>query len=176
VLRVPGYRSRGSRFDSRRYQIFWEVVGLERGPVSLMSKTEELLARKSGRSCLESRDYGRKDPSRWPGGILLSVKVGTNFSGKWWSLGRGLRPRSLVFLSFYPLSLSTAKLVHFVAVGTCRSTWEIFLHFWISFAFIFPFFFLLVRPKCNTRVSILPAVFWMWFECHPFFLLYWTLR
>jgi hypothetical protein len=31
VVRVPGYRSRGPRFDSRRYQIFWEVVGLERG-------------------------------------------------------------------------------------------------------------------------------------------------
>jgi hypothetical protein len=34
VVRVPGYRSRGPRFDSRRYQIFWEVVGLERGPQS----------------------------------------------------------------------------------------------------------------------------------------------
>jgi hypothetical protein len=29
-------------FDSRRYQIFWEVVGLERGPLSLMSKIEGL--------------------------------------------------------------------------------------------------------------------------------------
>jgi hypothetical protein len=28
VVRVPGYRSRGPWFDSRRYQIFWEVVGL----------------------------------------------------------------------------------------------------------------------------------------------------
>jgi hypothetical protein len=44
VVRVPGYRSRGSGFDSRRYQIFWEVVGLERGPLSLMSTIEELLA------------------------------------------------------------------------------------------------------------------------------------
>jgi hypothetical protein len=30
VVRVPDYRSREPRFDSRRYQIFWEVVGLER--------------------------------------------------------------------------------------------------------------------------------------------------
>jgi hypothetical protein len=30
-------------FDSRRYQIFWEVVGLERGPLSLVRITEELL-------------------------------------------------------------------------------------------------------------------------------------
>jgi hypothetical protein len=35
-----------SRFDSRRYQIFWEVVGLEWDPLSLVSTTEELLDRK----------------------------------------------------------------------------------------------------------------------------------
>jgi len=29
--------------DSRRYQIFWVVVGLERGPLSLVSSIEELL-------------------------------------------------------------------------------------------------------------------------------------
>jgi hypothetical protein len=47
-----------SGFDSRRYQIFWEVVGLERGPFSLMSTTEELLGRKHSGSGLENRDYG----------------------------------------------------------------------------------------------------------------------
>jgi hypothetical protein len=36
----------GSGFDSRNYQIFWEVVGLERSPLSLVSTTEELLERK----------------------------------------------------------------------------------------------------------------------------------
>jgi hypothetical protein len=50
--------------DSRRYQISREVVGLERGPLSLVSTTEELLGRKSSGSCLESREYGRRDPSR----------------------------------------------------------------------------------------------------------------
>jgi hypothetical protein len=35
-----------SGFDSRRYQIFWEVVGLERGPLNLGSTIEELLDRK----------------------------------------------------------------------------------------------------------------------------------
>jgi hypothetical protein len=49
-------------FDSRRYKIFWEVVGLERGPLSLVSTIEELLERKSSGSGLESRDYGRRDP------------------------------------------------------------------------------------------------------------------
>jgi hypothetical protein len=27
VVGVPGYRSRGPEFDSRRYQLFWEAVG-----------------------------------------------------------------------------------------------------------------------------------------------------
>ena len=43
VVRVSGYRCRGLGFDSRRYQIFWVVVGLERGPLSLVRSIEELL-------------------------------------------------------------------------------------------------------------------------------------
>jgi hypothetical protein len=43
---------------------FREVVGLERGPLSLVSTTEELLGRKGSGSGLESREYGRGDPSR----------------------------------------------------------------------------------------------------------------
>jgi hypothetical protein len=39
-------------------------VGLERGPLSLVSTTEELLGRKSSDSDLEIREYGRRDPSR----------------------------------------------------------------------------------------------------------------
>jgi hypothetical protein len=62
-------------FDSRRYQIFWEVVGLERGPLSLVSTTEELLGRKSSASCLERREYGSRDPSRWPPGTLYPQKL-----------------------------------------------------------------------------------------------------
>jgi hypothetical protein len=46
VVRVPGYRSRGPGFDSRHYQIFLEVVGLERGSLSLVRIIEELLERK----------------------------------------------------------------------------------------------------------------------------------
>ena len=43
VVRVSGYRYRGLGFDSRRYQIFLLVVGLERGPLSLVRSIEELL-------------------------------------------------------------------------------------------------------------------------------------
>jgi hypothetical protein len=85
VVRVPGYRS---GFDSRRYLISLEVVGLERGPLSLVSTTEELLGRKSSGSSLENRDYGRRDPSRWPCDSPLSAKVGTSFADKRRSLSR----------------------------------------------------------------------------------------
>jgi hypothetical protein len=54
-----------SRFDSRRYKIFWEVVGLERGPLSLISTIEELLERKIGGSGLENRYYGCGDLLCW---------------------------------------------------------------------------------------------------------------
>jgi hypothetical protein len=43
---------------SRRYQIFWEVAGLEWGSPSLLS-TIELLERKSSSSGLEIQEYGR---------------------------------------------------------------------------------------------------------------------
>jgi hypothetical protein len=77
VVRVPGYR-----FDSRRYQIFCEVVSMERGPLSVVSTIEELLGSKNSGS-------GQK--------IVITalgihhadhVKVGTNFADKRRSLGR----------------------------------------------------------------------------------------
>jgi hypothetical protein len=49
-VRFPGYRYRDPGFESWRYQIFWEVVGLERGPLSLVRITEELLEWKSSGS------------------------------------------------------------------------------------------------------------------------------
>jgi hypothetical protein len=64
-----------SRFDSRRYQIFWKVVGLERGPLSLVSTSEELLGRKSSGSGLEIWEYGRREPSRWPRGTLYPQEL-----------------------------------------------------------------------------------------------------
>jgi hypothetical protein len=56
VVRVSGYRSRGPGFDSRPFQIFWEVGGLERGPLRLVKTIEELLEWKSSGSGLENRD------------------------------------------------------------------------------------------------------------------------
>jgi hypothetical protein len=50
-------------------------VGLERGPLSLMSTTEELLERSSSGSGLENRDYGRGVPLRWPRDTLFPQKL-----------------------------------------------------------------------------------------------------
>jgi hypothetical protein len=75
VVRVSGYRSRGPGFDSRRHQIFWEVVGLERGPLSLVSTIEELLERNSSGSGLENQEYGCGDPLRWPRDTLYQLEL-----------------------------------------------------------------------------------------------------
>jgi hypothetical protein len=64
-----------SGFDSQCYQIFWEVVGPELGPLSLVSVIEELLEIKSSFSGLENRDYGRRDPSRWPRGTFYAQNL-----------------------------------------------------------------------------------------------------
>jgi hypothetical protein len=62
VVTVLGYRSGGP--GSIPGTTKKKVVGLERGPLSPVSTTEELLGRKSSGSCLENREYGRRDPSR----------------------------------------------------------------------------------------------------------------
>jgi hypothetical protein len=101
VVRVSGYTSRGPGLDSRLYQTFWEVVGLKRGPFSLVSTTEELLERKSNASGLEKREYGHWDP-------LYSLR-NTLYPQKLVLLRRqapgGLRPLILCF--FYDSRLSS---------------------------------------------------------------------
>jgi hypothetical protein len=64
-----------SGFDSRRYQIFWEAVGLERVPLSLVSTIEKLLERKSSGSVLESREYGRRNPLCLPRRAIYQQKL-----------------------------------------------------------------------------------------------------
>jgi hypothetical protein len=104
VVRVPGYIS---GFDSRPYQIFWEVVGLERGPLSLVSTIEELLERKIRGCRLESREYGHKDPSRWPRGTFYPQKLAlTSPTSGYCSVGIvHSRTQATDFLFFSSLSL-----------------------------------------------------------------------
>jgi hypothetical protein len=79
-----------SCFDSRRYQIFRVVVSLERGPLSLMSTIKE------------SREYGRRNPSRWPLGTIYPQKLSLTSPTRGVRSGyivrlRKLRPRSFFF-------------------------------------------------------------------------------
>jgi hypothetical protein len=60
---------------SRSYQIFWEAVGLERGPLSFVSAIEELFGWNSSGSGLESREYGSGGPLRWPRDTLYPKKL-----------------------------------------------------------------------------------------------------
>jgi hypothetical protein len=69
-------------FNSWRYQIFLVVVGLERGPFSLMSSIDDLLGRKSSGSSQENRDYSRRDLPCWPCNTPLSAKVGPTSGGR----------------------------------------------------------------------------------------------
>jgi hypothetical protein len=50
-------------------------MGLERGPLSLVSTIEELLERKSSGSGLEIREYGRRDLSLCPHGIMYQENL-----------------------------------------------------------------------------------------------------
>jgi hypothetical protein len=64
------------------------LATLERGPLSLVSTNEELLARKSSSSGLENQDCGHMDLSCWPRRTLYPQKVDTNFADEQRLLGR----------------------------------------------------------------------------------------
>jgi hypothetical protein len=87
VIRVSGYRSRGPGFDSRRCQIYWEVVGLERGT--------EPREDNWGATWKDSSGSGLENRNLRPWGFValttrhpLSAKVGINFGDKRRSHGR----------------------------------------------------------------------------------------
>jgi hypothetical protein len=64
LVRVPGYRPRAPGFEA--LPNFLRSSGSGTGPLSLLSTIDELLGRNSSCFSLESREYRRGDPSRWP--------------------------------------------------------------------------------------------------------------
>jgi hypothetical protein len=87
-------------------------VGLNRCPLSLVSTTEELLGRNSSGSRLESREYGRRDPSRWPRGTLYPQKLAiTSPTSGGRSVGMVRSPNQAT--EFFLCSWKSAKGPHF---------------------------------------------------------------
>jgi hypothetical protein len=125
-----------SEFSSRRYQIFWEVVGLERDPLSLVNATEELLGRKISGFGLENRDCGRRGSPRSLRDTSLSAKIGTNFADKRQALGTvhsRTKATEFVFCLFVVWCLlgSTTKVCGSLSVRA--GSWvQIRLSSWIS--------------------------------------------
>jgi hypothetical protein len=68
-------------------------VGLELRPLSLVSKTEELLERKRSGSGLESREYGRRGSAALTAQHPLFAKVGTTFAARSVYFASGLKTR-----------------------------------------------------------------------------------
>jgi hypothetical protein len=87
-------------------RFFWEAVGLARGPLSLVSTTEELRGRNSSGSGLENWDYGRRRSG------ALTVRHTSVHKSCYWLrrqaevarsiyFARGLRPRSLFYFVMF---------------------------------------------------------------------------
>jgi hypothetical protein len=66
VVRVPGYRFRGPGSIPGTTSFFWEVVGLERGPISLVMVFEELFQGNSGSGLKNPKLTTVGEFLRWP--------------------------------------------------------------------------------------------------------------
>jgi hypothetical protein len=78
VINTVCYKSEGRGFETRWGKLFFSPIYLifpAALSLSLVSTIEELLGRKISGSGLESREYGRRDPSRWPRGTLYQQKL-----------------------------------------------------------------------------------------------------
>jgi hypothetical protein len=63
-------------FNSQCYQIFWEAISLEQGPLSLMRINEQLLEWKIAAPIWKTEINGCGGLSHWPQDTPLSAKVG----------------------------------------------------------------------------------------------------
>jgi hypothetical protein len=86
VVRVLGYRSGGS--GSIPGSTRKKSSGYGTGSTQPREYNWGATRYKSCGSCLENREYGRRNPSRWPRGALSPQKVDNHFADKRRSLGR----------------------------------------------------------------------------------------
>jgi hypothetical protein len=148
VVRVLGYRFVGYRFGgpcsipgSTRFSGGGEgqVVGLERGPLSLVSTTEELLDKKSSGSYLENREYGRRGPSRWPCGTLYLQQLATT------SPRSGSRSVGIVHSRTQTMEFVLFVIIFFIYFSTCTE-----LSHWPR-GTLYPQKLALTSPTSNSR-------------------------
>jgi hypothetical protein len=133
-------------------------VSLERGPLSLVSTTEELLGRKSSDSGLEIREYGRRDPPRWPRGTLYPKKFAltsstcdgrsaaivrlltqaTEFRLLLYDLRlskRAVRWNSGDYMTSYPRRQNSQYVLWLISCSTIKCIYELMLDFFCWFGF-----------------------------------------
>jgi hypothetical protein len=98
--------------DSRRYQVFWEVLCLERGPLNLVSTSEE--KRKTSGSSLENRDCGHRADCAAPYYPQKLALTSPRNGGRWVGIVRSrtqatefvLCTKANTFEIFLPIQLS----------------------------------------------------------------------
>jgi hypothetical protein len=97
-----------SGLDSRRYLIFWEVVGSNGAHSASWVQLRSYLGekKKSSGSGLEIREYGRRDPSCWPRGTLYPQKLtltSPTSGGRWNGIVRSrTRATEFFFMELTP--------------------------------------------------------------------------
>jgi hypothetical protein len=137
-----------SGFDFRRYHVSWEAAGLELGPLSLVSTIEELRERKSSGSGLESLEYGREDPSRWPRDILYQQKFALTSPTSGGNSAGTVRSRTQATEILLVLNLSSLIIR------------LILLKYRILYIKILPTFLVVTNITCCFRVLQVVFIFW----------------
>jgi hypothetical protein len=114
VVKSFWVQTQRSRVRFPRFQIFWEAAGLQRGPLSLVRTTEELLEEKVSAAVYKTEINDRGNPLRWPRDTLYPQKLALLRQQA--VVARGPKPWSLVLVctKFHFLgsndSLSLARL------------------------------------------------------------------
>jgi hypothetical protein len=106
-------------------------VDLERGPLSLVSAIEELLGKKSSGSGPESREYGRRDPSRWPRGTLYQQRLALTSPTTGGRLVGLVRSRTQATEFSFGFSVFRLAVMHVYRLDRCSVCLHVMVSVWI---------------------------------------------